>query len=121
MTADIEKAFLNIAIAPQHRDFLRFLWPHDPMKINSELDCFRFTRVICGVNSSPFLLNTTIPYHLESYQELDPDFVAEVLRSLYVDDYASGSSETNEAFTLVKKIQECFLLTCEGGYQTQGN
>ena len=113
MTADIEKAFLNIAIAPQHRDFLRFLWPHDPMKINSELDCFRFTRVVFGVNSSPFLLNATIRHHLESYQELDPDFVAEVLRSLYVDDYASGSSETNEAFTLVKKIQECFL---QGGF-----
>ena len=113
MTADIEKAFLNIAIAPQHRDFLRFLWPHDPMKINSELDCFRFTGVVFGVNSSPFLLNATIRHHLESFQELDPDFVTEVLRSLYVDDYASGSSETNEAFTLVKKIQECFL---QGGF-----
>ena len=29
VTADIEKAFLNIEIDPGHRDFLRFLWVDD--------------------------------------------------------------------------------------------
>ena len=30
VTADIEKAFLNVAISPEHRDYLRFLWMNDP-------------------------------------------------------------------------------------------
>ena len=29
LTADIEKAFLNVATAPEHRDYLRFLWIDD--------------------------------------------------------------------------------------------
>jgi len=29
LTADIEKAFLQISISPQHRDFVRFLWFED--------------------------------------------------------------------------------------------
>ena len=29
LTADIEKAFLNVAVAESHRDFLRFLWVDD--------------------------------------------------------------------------------------------
>ena len=111
--ADIEKAFLNISIVPEHRDFLRFMWPSNPSSQCSDIDCHRFTRVVFGVNCSPFILNTTIRHHLDSYQKSDPEFVAEVLRSLYVDDYASGSSTTTAAFTLAKKIRTRFR---EGGF-----
>ena len=54
-TADIEKAFLNVAIAPEHRDYLRFLWVNDILTDNPQLVIMRFTRVVFGVNSSPFL------------------------------------------------------------------
>ena len=54
-TVDIEKAFLNVAIAPEHRDYLRFLWVNDILTDNPQLVIMRFTRVVFGVNSSPFL------------------------------------------------------------------
>ena len=72
-TADIEKAFLNIAIAPEHRDFLRFLWFNDILTDNPKVLIMRFTRVVFRVNSSPFLLNGTIIHHLNKYMDRDGD------------------------------------------------
>ena len=102
ITSDIEKAFLNVSIAPQDRDFLRFLWMDDITKDNLEIAIRRFTRVVFGVSSSPFLLNGTISHHISSYKDVDPDFVEEVLKSLYLDDFASSVSSETEGFSLYK-------------------
>ena len=85
-TADIEKALLYVAIMPEHRDYLRFLCVNDILTDNPLLVIMRFTRVVFGVNSSPFLLHGTLCHHLNSYIDKDPEFVEEVVRSLYVDD-----------------------------------
>jgi len=60
LTADIEKAFFMIAISERDRDVLRFLWVDDITKEEPEPIALRFTRVVFGVSSSPFLLNATI-------------------------------------------------------------
>jgi hypothetical protein len=90
MTADIEKAFLNVAVAEEHRDFLRFLWLNNPYSSSPSVIHLRFARVVFGVTSSPFILNATIRHHVNQYLLNDPEFVYELLRSLHVDDYASG-------------------------------
>ena len=54
LTADIEKAYLQININEEHRDYLRFLWYRN-LKEESIIR-YRFTRVIFGVTSSQFLL-----------------------------------------------------------------
>ena len=86
VAADIEKAFLNISITPEHRDYLRFLWVNDPFEENPSIRLMRFTRVVFEVTSSPFILNATIRHHLNQYAMIQPDIVKELLRSLYVDD-----------------------------------
>ena len=88
LTSDKEKALLNVAIAPEHHDFLRFLWIDDILTDNPQLVIRRFMRVVFGVNSSPLLLNGTIHHHLNSYMDGHPEFVEDALRSLYVDDLA---------------------------------
>ena len=60
VAADIEKAFLMIAMTEKDRDALRFLWVDDVSKPNPEKIVLQFARVVFGVSSSPFLLNATI-------------------------------------------------------------
>ena len=86
LTADIEKAFLNIEIDPEHRNFVRFLWVKDLNKENLEVMELRFARVVFGVNSSPFILNATIRHHLNTCLPVDSTLAQELLKSLYVDD-----------------------------------
>ncbi len=67
--ADVEKAFLQIALSEKDREAVRFLFPHNG-KVKDEsmkIETFRFKRVLFGVNASPFLLAATIKKHLESY------------------------------------------------------
>ncbi|KAJ8982623.1 hypothetical protein NQ317_002674 [Molorchus minor] len=61
VVADIKKAFLQIAIHEEDRDYLRFLWLTD----EGQIKIFRHKRVVFGVSSSPFLLGATIDLHLE--------------------------------------------------------
>ena len=53
VTADIEKAFLNNEIDPEHRVFLRFLWVDDVNKESPEIKLPRFTRVVFAVTAIP--------------------------------------------------------------------
>ncbi|GFY10279.1 DUF1758 domain-containing protein [Trichonephila clavipes] len=63
ISADIEKAFLMLSVAPKDRDFLRFFSPCSEGRI-----VYRHCRVVFGVSSSPFLLNASIMHLLENCQ-----------------------------------------------------
>ena len=54
LTADIEKAFLQLSIDKDHCNFLRFLWFDDVFSNEPTIVRNRFARVIFGVTSSPF-------------------------------------------------------------------
>ena len=88
LIADIKQAFLQIEVAPEHRNFLRFMWFDDVFKIHSELISLRFTRVLFGLTCSPFLLNGTIKSNLLKYTQFADikKFVEKLLHNLYVDD-----------------------------------
>ena len=101
-TADIEKAFLQIGITPEHRDFIRFLWFKDTKNIDfenfdkNELVEYRFTRVLFGLNASPFLLQATLKKHVsESDNELK--FKEKLMNSLHIDDMTAGANTLDEA------------------------
>ena len=68
LLADIKQAFLNVEIASEHRDYLRFLWYVSNAE-KSRAVVYRFLRVVFGVTSSPFLLNGTVKHHLDQYAE----------------------------------------------------
>ena len=80
-----------VSVEEDDRDVLRFLWVEDVAKEPPDIKMYRFTRVVFGVSSSPFLLNATIKFHLEKYLETNEALVRQLLQSTYVDDIISGS------------------------------
>ncbi|GFY63815.1 uncharacterized protein TNIN_500471 [Trichonephila inaurata madagascariensis] len=79
LSADIEKAFLQIGIAPDDRDYLRFFYP------NNERETYRHSRVVFGVTSSPFILRASIEHLLDHAPHDYADMVRKLKPSFYAD------------------------------------
>ena len=106
LTADIEKAFLMIGVKEGDRDALRFLWVNNIDAEEPAIRPLRFTRVVFGVCSSPFLLNSTIQHHLERYRRSHPLLVKKLVESFYVDDVVTGAASEEEALQLYSESRE---------------
>ena len=109
LTADIEKAFLQIEIKPEDRDKLRFLWMDDPFNETDKLLHLRFCRLVFGLKLSPAILGATINYHLEKRKETEPEAV-QALQDLYVDDLPTGAASEEKAFEIyesTKRVMKC--------------
>ena len=113
LIADIEKAFLNVEVDVGDRDCLRFLWPENPHDVNSEVVVYRFSRVVFGLNASPFLLNGTMRHHFNKYLSVDPQFVEKMISSFYVDDLVTGENSVENALELKSKAR---ARLSEGGF-----
>ena len=105
ITADIEKAFLMIAINHTDRDMLRFLWFKEPTDVNSEIGHFRFNRLVFGLHPSPAILGSVIT-HLNKYREQHADLVQSIVNSLYVNDLIAGVASVQQGFHLYQKSKE---------------
>uniref|UniRef100_A0A914MDV1 Integrase catalytic domain-containing protein n=1 Tax=Meloidogyne incognita TaxID=6306 RepID=A0A914MDV1_MELIC len=96
IVCDIQKAFLQVSVHPNHRDSIRFLWLkniQEPLSLEN-LQIYRFTRVPFGLSPSPFLLAATILYHLR----LNPSpLTEEILPNIYVDNILFGAEIVREA------------------------
>ena len=108
ITADIEKAYLQISVYPPHRDFLRFLWFANIKDKELLIVKLRFLRVIFGATCSQFLLNSVIRAHINRYIECDPEFVQKMKDALYVDDLTSGTKSVMEGEMFYKKCKTRF-------------
>lgn len=82
LVADIENAFLNIAVDEQQRYLMRFLWINDVRKDDPNIEIYPFFRVIFGMNCSQFLLNATLRHHVTEYYESYPALAEYILSAL---------------------------------------
>ena len=55
IVADIKKAFLQIAIDEDQRDFLRIIWYKNVFAQNPTVKILRFARLVFGLTLSPFI------------------------------------------------------------------
>ena len=108
LTADISKAFLQISIKPEDREYLRFLWVNDIQVDNPQILILRFLRLVFGITSSPFGLMGTIFEHVSQYKLEDPTFVNKVERDTYMDDIITGTDSVDEWFELFLKLKSRF-------------
>lgn len=105
LSGDLKQAFLQVRIKETDRDALRFHWSPDA---NHEIETLRFTRALFGLTSSPFLLGGVIEHHLTSWESRKPEAVAELRKSLYVDDLVSGKTTVADAKTMKNDAIEIF-------------
>ena len=91
---DIEKAFLQIRIRENERDFLRFHWSE---KANYDIiKIYRFTRLFFGLNQSSFLLEGTLKIHFENYIRIFHELIGREKDDMYVDDLVAGRESTSK-------------------------
>ena len=105
--ADIRKAFFMIAIRPEDRQFLRFVWINQ----DNDLQVWRLKKLPFGVNCSPFILSAVLQHHLrsrmsDSQDQEFQDMIRLLLRSFYVDDCISSLSSEKQAEFFQKNSSE---------------
>ena len=85
---------------------LRFLWIDDINRDMPRVVMLKFTRVVFGVFSSPFLINATIKHHLECYRSVESSTISIYLihRSIYVDDISYGTDNVEDAYQNVEML-----------------
>ena len=113
LTADIEKEFLMISMASCDRDALCFLWINNIAQDQPDVVTPRFTRMMFGVSSSPFLLNATIRHHIEKFSSSHPKLAQGLLQSIYVDDIVYGADSEEYAYDLFCESKKILK---EGGF-----
>ena len=114
LVGDIEKAFLNVGIHEADRDCLRFLWVEDVHDKDLSHVVYRFKRIVFGVGASPFLLTAVIRNHVTKFQDIDPEFVAKLVQSFFVDDLCTGARTVEETIDLYEKADSRMQ---EGGFR----
>ena len=106
LTADLEKAFLQLSLHPADRDVTRFLWRSHAL--DPEPTTYRMTRVVFGVNASPFLLQATIRQHLKLFEASDPELVNKLSRDIYCDDLITSVETEEEALQVKDQTMQIF-------------
>lgn len=99
ISADIEKAFLQVSIKPSDRDFLRFIW------LNHH---YRFNRLSFGLSSAPAILNSCILTLCDKFQSIYPETVHVLRQSLYCDDLVTSVNSETELCDLKSQCLNIF-------------
>ena len=85
LTNDLKAAFLQLRLDAEDQQYVKFIWKNS---------CYQFKRVLFGITSSPYLLNSSIQFLLCQWAEKFPLTVSIILASIYCDDFvASVTSE----------------------------
>lgn len=96
ITAAIEMALLQLCLADEDRDVVRFLWVDDPCTADPIIRHFRYKRVMFGVSSSPLLPGASVLLHLKKYPT--GSLVVEALRrDRFADNLATGAEDQRAA------------------------
>ena len=104
---DIEKTFLQINFQEQDRNVTRFLWLKDINKpvISSNIDIFRFIRILFGIISSQFMLAAAIFYHLRSKKG---PIAKKLMKDLYVDNLITGTYSKDAVLQIYEQGKQIF-------------
>lgn len=111
VTADIEKAFLQISIRQEDRDSVRFFWwdKEDREKVI----VFRHQRVVFGLRCSPFILAAVLDYHINETMR-NPHYnnaiMLKLKQSMYVDNVVTSVGSESELKQFIREASDAMKL-----------
>ncbi|XP_076245382.1 uncharacterized protein LOC143185936 [Calliopsis andreniformis] len=103
LSADIEKMYRQVQIAPEERRFQRILWrPDDTQPIQT----FELNTVTYGTASAPFLATRALRQLGEDHAVSFPSTSRAIIKDFYVDDLLTGANSIDEARKLRREISD---------------
>jgi len=112
LTTDVSKMYRAVALAPEDRDFHRFLWRE---KATDPVVDYRMTRVTFGIASAPFLATNSVLHLAEQNESELPLGAKAVKESMMV---FSQSKPNKKPFYFIINFKT--TLTEEGSNFTNG-
>ena len=108
IACDISEMYLKIRLCPQDKSCHRFLWRDlDASKLPS---VYEFTRLVFGINASPFLAQCVSQSHAMLFRESHPRASETILKSTYMDDSMDSVLNEVEGINLYKELSELWKL-----------
>ena len=105
LTTDVSKMYRAISLAPEDRDYHRFLWRD---KLTDSVRDYRMTRVTFGIASAAFLATNSVLRVAEENESELPLTAKAVKESFYVDDGLPSVETIEDAILLHYQPQELF-------------
>lgn len=99
---DITKMFLNVEIAEEYRDFLRFIWRD--FDTEAPPKHYRFSKVAFGILDSAFLAQSTVLLHADREKHKHPRVYQCMIEEHWMDDLCTGANSIDESVELIEEI-----------------
>jgi DNA-binding transcriptional regulator YiaG len=101
---DIEEMYLRIKINEHDQGYFSFLWRD--LDTNREPDVYEFSRVVFGVNCSPFLAQFVLREHANLHLKEFPIGATTILKSTYMDDSMDSVEDDERGKELYYQLSE---------------
>ncbi|XP_017467738.1 PREDICTED: uncharacterized protein LOC108360089 [Rhagoletis zephyria] len=115
LTADVEKMFRQVLVAPEDRDLQRILWREAPAE---DIRVYRLKTVAYGMACSPYnAVRSLNQYAIDNYKRVSDHNQAitarnTILSSFYVNDFLTSCADTQEAITLANAVDTILSSGC---------
>ncbi|GFT40660.1 integrase catalytic domain-containing protein [Nephila pilipes] len=112
ITCGVSQAFLQLILSNEDRDTTRFFWcktmytADGKLCIEDEIVIYRFTCLLFGLTSNPFLLSVFLCELATMYKQTYPTASKYIMYNTYMNDFVMGTSAHTEATILYQEMQQ---------------
>lgn len=100
VACDISEMYLQVGISEPDRKYHRILWDDDE---------FEFTRLVFGINASPFLAQLVAQTNAKRFSEKYPNAAETVIKSTYMDDSLDSVPTEERGVDLYNQLSNLWL------------
>ena len=103
LVGDVAEMYLRVGLTELDQPYLRFLWRESPER---PVETYQFTRLVFGVNASPFLAQFVSQHNAVRFAKIYPLASETVLKSTYMDDNMDSMPNTDKCIALYSQLNQ---------------